>query len=300
MKILIFGANGFVGQAVCKELSKDHQVYSAGRELETDVSKLSLRVDLTNRKSIDDAVELVSPDVVINCAGIVDANQNVDLNVVFTTNILQAIAAWGKTPRRIIILGSAGEYGAVKAEDFPVKEDAPLNATSPYGVSKRNEVATALQLANSLNLPVTIARLFNPLGAGMPPRMLPPRLLGQMREIASGKRDAIEIGRLDAVRDYVDLRDVALAIRAIVEGEPKHSIYNIGSGRKASNGELLDLLLNNSKILSSTPRIIETSTEPEPSVASQADISRLVSDFGWHPMYTLEETVREILHDTDN
>lgn len=291
MKVLILGAEGFIGQNVAKVLEESHQVYRATQSPQTESNTY---IDLLKSETIAAALELVKPDAIIQCAGIVDNTEAAEQNVTFTNNLLEQVIASGQRPK-IIISGSAGEYGSVAPEDIPVKETAPLNATSMYAVAKMKEVALALKIRHSHSLSITIARIFNPIGNGMGPRFLISRILLQLSEIQSGQREAIEVNRLDAKRDYVDVRDIGTAIKYLIENDPQHDVYNIGSGKSTTNGELINLILENSKF-NNRPVIKETSDQPEPLVAIQADISRLQQEFGWSPSVTLEDTVKEVIH----
>lgn len=295
MKILLLGADGFIGKHVRQALSEEHEVYAATRNPSTDDHEQ--RVDLEDKQSIVEALKSIQPEAIINCAGVVENSEKSKLNVLFTTNLLEAVKEASLKPKRIIISGSAAEYGVVDMSNIPVSESAPLNANGGYGESKLKEGLTALELAKKYELPVIIARIFNPIGVGMHPRFLIPKMIEQIREFGTGARTIIEVSRLNSKRDYINVKDIATAIKVLVEGEPKETIYNIGSGKSASNGELIELILNNSK-LDARPEIVETSAEEEPLVAIQADITRIRTEFNWEPMYTLEQTVKEIIHAT--
>lgn len=290
MKILILGSDGFVGRAVSSALTEGHDVYLGA--VHEPASPKHVQVDLTKPETIFAAVDRTHPEAIINCAGIVENSDKAKLNAVFTGNILQAALDSGRTFRRIIVTGSAAEYGIV--DRLPVSEDASLKPTSLYGESKVEETTLAQKYRKAHHLPVTVARLFNPIGAGMHPRMLIPSLIRQLAEVEQGSLDAIEVSRLDAKRDYINVRDVSTAIQTLVEQDPTYPVYNIGSGRATSNADLIDLLLESSK-LKTKPRVIETSDKPEPLFANQADITRIKS-LAWSPAHTLAESIEEIIH----
>jgi len=114
-------------------------------------------------------------------------------------------------------------------------------------------------------------------------------------EIRQGQRDVIEVSRLDSRRDYVDIRDVGRAVVALAEHDLREQIYNVGSGRSTSNGELIDLMVRHSKP-ESIPRVVETLEQREPLVAIQADIARIEHECGWEPRYKIEETIEDIIN----
>lgn len=292
MKVLVFGADGFIGRNVCDELESGHDVVRASRDGK--LGDKNIQVDLLDQNSIYDALKNTRPEVIINCAGVVGSNLDTDLNVKFTKNILDQTVKVGGV-KRVIISGSAGEYGIVKQSDIPVDENTPLNANLGYGLSKLKEEQTALEYQKRYKIGVVVLRIFNPIGRGMADKFLLTRLLRQVEEYRLGKRDNIELSRLDSERDYIPVEDVASAFRVVVEGNPRENVYNVGSGRSTTNGRLLALILQNSK-LNSNPQIRETSNEVEPLVATCADITRISNEFGWHPVKKIEESVKEIIY----
>jgi nucleoside-diphosphate-sugar epimerase len=293
MRVLVFGADGFIGRNVCMELEKAHVVIKASRETPTD--SRGVQVNLLDQDSVGKALKKVNPEVIINCAGVVDATMDIDLNSQFTKNILEeAVKTQGI--KKVIICGSAGEYGFVDQKNIPVNEGVPLNANSGYGLSKLKEENLALSYKDKFGINVVVLRIFNPIGKGMADKFLLTRLLQQVDDYKLGNRASIEISRLDAKRDYVAIGDVATAFRAVAEGNTLESVYNVGSGHSTTNGELLELILKNSK-LDARPQIIEISDKVEALVAVQANINRISNEFNWHPVQKIEETVGEIVND---
>lgn len=295
MKILIIGSDGFVGRNIADLLSKDHEVYRGSRRGTS--SSNSVLIDLLDKETIKRAINQIQPEVIVNAAGVVENSEAARANVTFTTNLLETIKECDHKPRRVIISGSAAEYGLVDESNIPVAEGAPLNAGAGYGLSKKDEVAFALKFSDKNGLEVIIARIFNPIGVGMHEKFLLPKLIVQTKEVQAGLKKDIEVNRLDAKRDYLNIKDVASAIKLLVEGSPKENIYNIGSGEATTTQELIETIVSELQ-LSSPPNLIESSDTPEPIVAIQADISRLKDEFGWSPGYSLKETVKEIIDAT--
>jgi nucleoside-diphosphate-sugar epimerase len=291
MKILLLGANGFLGAQVKSRLAWQHEVFSG--QLEEGGDDHTCHVNLLDQSTIANAILEVKPDAIVNCAGIVENTEKAALNVTFTSNLLEAAVRSGLSFKRIIVTGSAGEYGVVKPKELPVSEDIPLRADSHYGLSKIEEEQIALKYREQHGLPVVIARVFNPIGSGMHPRMLIPGIIRQIHEIEAGERATIEVSRLDAKRDYIGVKDVASAYAALINGHPAHPVYNIGSGQSTSNQELIEFMLKDSK-LKDRPKLVETSDHEEPLYAIQADITRIQGELGWKPEHTIAETVKEI------
>ncbi len=294
MKVLLFGSGGFIGRNVSDAMREaGHEVIDTYRDAG---ERPGYSVDLLDPAAVEDVLEKAQPDVVVNCAGIVQNNEAAKANPVYTGNIIAGILANHLRLKRMVVLGSAAEYGVVEPDEVPVHEDTPQRAANDYGRSKVEEVNLALKHREESDLPIVVARVFNPLGTGMPERQLVPRLLGQIKEIKSGNRQAIEVSRTDADRDYIEVKDLARAIVRIATGDSVDSpVYNVGSGKKTSNGELIELLVRESDLPADTP-VVETSDQPEPHFAAQADIGRLKA-LDWRPETPLGQTMKEIVDD---
>jgi GDP-4-dehydro-6-deoxy-D-mannose reductase len=291
MRVLVFGAGGFLGAAVVKELAEHGHEVLDGSDLAT-----GKRIDLLDAEAVETYLHNALPEVIVNCAGIVGASVNVDSNARLTENILSAVKGLPKPMPRVIITGSAAEYGQVA--DLPVNEEAPFNAAGAYALSKVKEEQIALAMAEANSIDVTIVRLFNAVGPGMKSKFLIPGLLRQIKACQQGTEDSIELSRLDSARDYVDVRDVAQAYRLLIESKPARQVYNIGSGVSTTNGEILEMLIKNCTI-PTRPKIVETLSEPEVTVACQAEISRISQEFGWKPAHSLEQTIKDITDATN-
>lgn len=287
MKVLVFGANGFFGSYATRALAEKHEVVTASRN----PVGVQYTVNLNSLEDIRGVIEAERPEVIVNCAGIVENSEKAQLNVTFTSNIFEAAKQADLLPKRFIVSGSASEYGEVAPNDLPVTETTPLKPTSVYGRYKTEEVVVALRYGEELGVQVVIARIFNPLGASMHERMLLPNLIRQARAIKTGSTDKFELSRLDARRDYIDIRDVAEAICVLVDSPLKHSVYNIGSGIATTNGQLIQTLIRLFELPENT-QVHETSDSSEPLVACQADITRIREDTGWTPRRTLIEMLQ--------
>lgn len=292
MKVLIIGADGFIGSNLADALKKNHEVLRCGREFGE--GKEGYWLDLLEKDSITKVLKSSKPDIIINAAGVVENNELAEMNVTFTTNLLESVLDSGIKPSKIIILGSAAEYGVVTTHELPVSEATPLRATNLYGQSKVREEHVALEFRQKHGLPVVIARIFNPIGTGMHDKFLVSRVLKQISEVKRSERTEIEITRLDAQRDYIVISDLTAGIKAIIEGEPKESTYNIGSGRAVTNGDLVNLIIGATSPNQVIP-VVQTQDEPEPLFAIQADITRMKRDFNWVPVKKIEETIKEII-----
>lgn len=291
MRALVTGAGGFVGQALVAHLE------SAGDEV-IGIDHSS-GPDITDPAGTRDALERYRPDAVYHLAAVTHIGTSWDapldvfrVNAEGTLNVLSACAA--ARVGRILVVGSADEYGAVRPEDLPLAEEAPLRPLTPYGASKVAADYLALQAFLGQGLPVIRVRAFNHTGATQSERFMIP---GLARRIAAAERDGrkqIPVGSLEPVRDYTDVADVVVAYRLLVErGEPGE-VYNVCSGVGRSVADVAEALLALAR------HAIEL--VPDPELLRPVEVPRLVGDnrrlreaTGWAPAIPFEETLAAVL-----
>jgi len=189
---------------------------------------------------------------------------------------------------RLVRLGSAGEYGIVP-HGRSVAEDDRTEPVGAYGVS--HLAGTRLfALAGAVSL-----RVFNPIGAGQPAENVLGRAALRLREAVATGSGEITLGPLGAYRDFVDVRDVAALVRAVVLApEVPGRIYNAGSGRAVTVREAVGLLAAEAGW---TGTVHEAGTGPQRSAAVdwiRADVSRARRDLGWAPAHDLAASIKDI------
>jgi GDP-4-dehydro-6-deoxy-D-mannose reductase len=287
VKAFLTGATGFVGPHLCRHLR------SAG----DDVHVADDDVDVTDRENVTGAITAVRPEVVYHLAARADVaaswrepEEFLRVNVIGTQNVLDA--ARGAGVRRVLVVGSAEEYGRI--DHLPVTEDAPLRPITPYGASKVGASYVALQAWLGAGLETIRVRSFNHTGPGQPPAFFVPAFARRIAEAEVSDASTITAGNLDAVRDTSDVRDVVRAYRLLVEhGEPGEA-YNVCRGAGVSTGEIAQRLLARA----TKPLGIET----DAALFRPADIPVLVGDptklhaaTGFEPAYDLDDTLDAVL-----
>lgn len=295
VKTLVIGAEGFIGRTVCRLLGPDGEVTVGARAPEHG-ARGSQYVDLLQPSSIAAALAKVRPDVVINCAGVVTGAGS-PTNTAMTGNLLQAVLKSGIDIRNIVLCGSAAAYGPVRPDDLPVRESNALAAFSAYGLDKVREESLGRLYRYSFGIPVVTARIFNPVGSGMPTRQFLPSVCRQLQQWKAGRREHLVITRLDTSRDYLSAVDVAKALSALAYGQPRESAYNVGSGQGTTNGVLLQRVFRLAG-LHDVPPVSQTSSSPELPLASQADTTAISTEFGWAARVALDDSILEVLDES--
>jgi NDP-hexose 4-ketoreductase len=230
MRLLILGASGFLGGHVWRQATAaGAEVVTAGRA-GLPGSAAHRRLDLAgdDPPRIAEVIASVAPDAIANCAGLTVGGPDVlaAANVTGTYTLVRAMLL-AETPARLVHLGSAAEYGGAEP-GVPLSESAPPRPGAPYGATKL--AGTRLvELGRAAGLDAVVLRVFNPVGAGAPESGLPGRVAVQLRRALAGG-NGVRLGPLDAVRDFVDARDVADAVLAAAAAPSPHAVLNIGSG----------------------------------------------------------------------
>jgi nucleoside-diphosphate-sugar epimerase len=295
MRLLVLGGSGFLGGHVRRRArAAGLDVVTAGRSGLPDSPGHRL-VDL----SADDPARIaamlaeVSPDAVVNCAGATAGRPEtlVAANVNGTYALVKAMLM-AAMPARLVHLGSAAEYGRAEP-GIPVSERAAPRPAGLYGSTKLAG-SRLVDLAAAAGLESVVLRVFNPVGPGAPRTGLPGRLAAELRQAAAHGTD-VRVGPLDAVRDFVDARDVAdAAVAAAAATRPPRPVLNIGSGRAVPVRAMVNELL---AISGCAATVHEDAAGPARSAEipwQQADISRAAADLGWQPRRDLATSLADL------
>lgn len=289
----VFGASGFVGPYLTKELSSHgYKVYPFSRK----------DINILNYEAVHSMIREIKPDYIFHLAAIAyvptswqDPRLVFDVNTCGTLNLLEAVRSNQIDP--IIHLAcSSEEYGFVRPEETPINEENQLRPLSPYAVSKVAMDLLGYQYFKSYKTKVIRTRAFNHEGAGRPKQYMPSGFAYQVAMMEKGKQNlVIKHGNLDAKRDISDVRDIVRAYRLAVEkGEPGE-VYNIGSGVAYSAKDIIEKLFKISGL--STIEL-----QPELQRMRPSDVPLLLCDptkfkekTGYKPKYSIEDTLKSEL-----
>jgi len=288
-RILIVGASGFLGAHVRRAAgAAGLTVITAGRgALPGSARHRQIDLAATDRAGLAQVVSQAAPDVVVNCAGATAGGPDVlaAVNVTGTCMLAAALLEAERRPR-LVHLGSAAEYGRTDP-GAAVSESAELRPAGSYGAT-RLAGTRLVQLARLAGLDAVVLRVFNPVGCGAPENALPGRLAAQLRRALGGTGD-VRLGTLDAVRDFVDARDVADAVLAAASAAMlPHPVLNIGSGVGTPVRVLVWKLLAISGYHGVVHEDEAGSSRSADLPWQQADITRSRADLHWRPRRDLE------------
>lgn len=217
-------------------------------------------------------------------------------NVVGTLNLLEALRAVPDGSRPVMVsVGSCEEYGPQAGQPRPLAETTPLNPVSPYGVSKVGQTLLCRQYVHSYGLPVVMTRSFSHTGPGHDARFAFPSFARQIAAAEAGAAPTeILTGNLDAVRDFLDVRDVVAAYRLLARDGCPGEIYNVSSGRGLTIREGLEILVGGATCLV-TVRQDPVRGRPSDIPHLVGDNSKLKRETGWDPEWDFTATLLGLL-----
>ena len=291
---LVVGATGFLGRHLVAALANEGwRVVGAGRhEAPSGWQHDWVTCDLRSGQSVADAVGSVVPDVVFHVAGAPknDLDELLAVQVAGTQRLLEAAAA-ADPSARVVVAGSAAEYGHVPAEDLPVTEAIPLRPASLYGVAKAGQSLLALRPGTG----AIVARVFNISGPGEPPGLVAGAFAEQIVELErAGRSGTIAVGDLTAERDFVDVRDAATALAALGAQGRLGEAYNVCSGVATAISDLFQLLAEDARVkVEAQHDTARAAAVNVPRIVGSA--AKLTAATGWKPQIRLSETLSDTL-----
>ena len=311
MKVLVTGADGFVGQYLVQALrGRSDEVVAAvrpggaipssWRRTEGTLPVDLVPFELTDPRSAQ-ALADRRVDAIVHLAAIASgAEARADpveawkANVLGTVEFLEAIGRQpGADQPRVILVSSAEIYGVGGAA--PRTEADPARPISPYAATKAAAELGALEIARRTGLPLVVARPFPHTGVGQSPAYVVPRFLARLLEARRTGAATVRTGNLDPVRDFLDVRDVVSAYLALLDDGAAGETYNVASGKGYSVRQVFALLAD----------LVGVTVNPEidPELARPVDIAYLVGDAtklrqvaGWQPRIPFEQTLRDMVH----
>lgn len=315
-KILVTGADGFIGSHLVEELVRNgygvkafvyYNSFNSNGWLDT-LSKEVMdcveifQGDIRDPHGVKKAVE--GTDAIFHLAALIaipfsyhSPDAYVDTNIKGTLNVIQAARENGN--ERVLITSTSEVYGT--AQYVPIDEKHPFQGQSPYSATKIGADRLAESFYRSFDLPVTIVRPFNTFGPRQSARAVIPTIIMQLL----AGRNEIKLGSLTPTRDFNYVKDTVNGFIKIYESSKTiGQEINIATQQEISIGKLANELISqinpNAKIVCEEERLRPEKSEVNRLLGANAKIKELTE---WKQQYTFEqglaETIEFIRHNLD-
>jgi nucleoside-diphosphate-sugar epimerase len=300
MKILLTGADGFIGRKLCCELKMQHEVTALGMHARAVGDSIDYRtLDVTDGTAVDALFSSNKFNVVIHLAAVTFHDDimkkkrfSLGTSLRGTENVIIAFNKYC-SGARFIYTSTGKVYGG--REKQPINELTPLRPTNVLGRTKRmTEELIEYYSEDNVSNHFIILRMFNIYGYGQRPTFVIPHIIEQLKA-----GDTLNLGNLNDARDYLNIDDLARCFMSLIEknkATQKNRIetYNIGSGEAHTVSDILEYIRETTRrkllVHIDTVKLRNDETSIE-----YADISKISATTGWHPQITLESGIKEIL-----
>lgn len=298
-KILIFGASGFIGSNLARELQNDgFDVHISIRQesnlwrINTILRDLTIhKIELFERDDLISTLNSVKPEIIINTIGADQRKNPKEVDSIWKDNfstlisISRAMKTFPET--RLIQSGSSFEYGKVSKRQNPINEDEICEPVSEYGISKLYASEYLKYLSSNTNIKSSIVRIFNVYGQYENQGRLIPDIIFKMLN-----GSIIVLKNPNVSRDFIHINDVIEAYRAIINKSDileNFSIFNVGTGKSSTviqvADQISDIIRSNSII-----DVIPSDDRPENFIPGPiADISKSRKILNWNPVFDLRK-----------
>jgi GDP-4-dehydro-6-deoxy-D-mannose reductase len=290
VRVFVTGARGFVGGHLVPRLLDE------GFE----VTATDLDLDVCDRAAVEARLKQATPEAIVHlaaqssvAASTGDPERTHRINTGGALSVLEGALRCGSRPR-ILLIGSADQYGRAVPGSPPFTEDSPLAPASAYAHSKAEAERLGTSFADA-GLEVVRIRAFSHSGPGQSDVFALSSFARQIAEIEAGRREPVlRVGNLDSMRDYLDVGDVVEAYLRLLDPAVGANIYNVASGVGTRLGDLLDALLD---LAGLRPSIERDPERYRPADCSVGDAGRLRAATGWRPAVSIERMLERLLAD---
>lgn len=308
MKVLVTGADGFIGSHLVEELIKRsykvrafvyYNSFNSWGWLDSLDKNLLSKIevfagDIRDPNGVREAMKDI--DVVYHLAALIaipfsyhSPDSYVDTNIKGTLNVLQAAKEF-KT-QRILITSTSEVYGT--AQYVPIDENHPYQGQSPYSATKIGSDRLAESFYRSFDMPITIVRPFNTYGPRQSARAIIPTIITQL---LAGQEE-IKLGSLTPTRDFNYVKDTVSGFIEIASSKATiGQEVNIATQTEISVGELAQELIRQinpkAKIIIDGIRLRPENSEVNRLLGSNEKIKKLTN---WTPSYSIEEGLKETI-----
>lgn len=217
-------------------------------------------------------------------------------NILGTCRLLEAVQLLGLAPK-IHVCSSSEVFGRVKREQLPIAEDCSFHPASPYAISKVGTDLVGRLYAEAHGLNVQVTRMFTHTGPRRGDVFAESSFAKQIAMIEAKQiPPVVEVGNLDSLRTYLDVRDAVKAYHQLLTVNPiPGAYYNIGGNQVLTVRKVLDTLLELSVTKGIDVRVDPARVRPIDADLQVPDTTKFTAHTGWRPEIPFDVTMRDLL-----
>lgn len=302
---LITGAAGFVAPWMLKAIRQhDSSAIIVGTSRQ-EVSGFD-RYYALDMRQIDRLLDMIAdanPDIIINLAGLSSVGESwirpaesVSDNAMIFTNLLEAMRL--HCPKARLLAVSTSEVYGTQSQHTPFSGATLPNPQSPYAIARLTQEMMADLYSRSYGLDIVQTRAFNHTGPGQKSRFFVPQVMSKLMALQDSNDRILKTGRLDLIRDWIDVRDVCEAYWHVLSKGKNDVKYNICNNKGWCLKDVVDTM---AKIVGVNPVY-----KQDPALLRPSDPAYIVGDntelieLGWQPNYSLSQTLQDIYQKLNN
>jgi len=302
-KILILGSEGFMGKYLLYWFKKNN-IISENYFIDILPKKIVkkenyYRIDLLKKREVLSFFRSYKPDLIFNFVALMfsnDLKELININVMAVENLLNSINEIKDYNPKVLLIGSAAEYGFVDDSDLPINESFRKRPISNYGLSKVFLDKLAEKYVSNSNIRIYRAKPFNIQGPNMSDKLVVGSISAQIEKIRKGLQSKeLHIGNLDAKRDFIDIRDAVSAFWKIINSDYIGEVFNIGSGIPYTIRKIVKTFIKYSGLKIELVQKKELARKIDPPNI-YADITKIQKLLKWRPEITVEKSINDLLN----
>lgn len=309
-KILITGFTGFVSKYLLDhltDLAENFIILGISRNQSFDsfsVKNLVInvkKIDLGCQEQLKKILDTFRPNYIYHLASDSSVsyswikpiesfqnNTNIFLNLVESIRVLNLNC-------KLLSIGSSEEYGIVSKEDMPLTEESYLNPVSPYAVARVSQELLSKVYSKGYSIDIIMTRSFNHIGPAQKDKFVISSFAKQIVQYKYGLIQNIEVGNLDIVRDFLDVRDVVKAYTTLMEKGVTGEIYNICSNTGYSLREVINKMMIIADV--NTDCIVNSNlVRPADNPIIIGSNAKITKQCEWQPEIPFEKTLSDIIN----
>jgi GDP-4-dehydro-6-deoxy-D-mannose reductase len=313
MNILLTGGSGFVAQHFINFLEKNKiycdviALYNSHKPVENKFRFVRLNYLQCNMKDFDSVLEVVrlyNPNYIVHLAAQSSVAESwkhpletFNSNISFFINLCESLKVLN-LDTRILSVGSAEVYGSENGT--PITENETCNPQNPYGIARLTQEKLMHLYVKNYNLKIIGTRSFNHIGPMQMDKFVISSFANQIHSQAKLGKKIIDliVGNIHVVRDFMDVRDVAVAYFLLMTKGNVGEIYNVSSGKGISIKSIIELMakINNVEV---KMVVSQDKIRPYEIPIIIGDNSLIKKELNWMPKINLKETIIDVFSELD-